>query len=366
MRKLSRLSRLSLLSRLSWLSGLSGLSLLSLLLCLSSCRRDLEVYSSPPVRLRIDVDWLSKVGAKPNGMTLGHYDPNPLERQWSTNDVESQTLFLDPGTHRLLITSNSPGEYESLNFTSETDFDSAAVYSRPNETRVTPSWTDSIRYMAPAPSIASATDSFAVTADMLEEKLRFADYRKRVANDDTVYIVRKEVPEPLATTVYVQIRVGGFDNAKACEAALIGMADGCYLSQIWRTKTTGNLSLTGWKALQTRATNGDGWIYTETTTWGLPDGLEQESARDSTDLKLVMMFTLSDGSKRFFSYNVGYKVEYVGGISNPATRDDVRKRIRIIVDVPDYPRLPDVPDNAGFDAEVQPWEEGDIIDLGRF
>lgn len=364
-----RLVRLVQSVRLIRLAQLCLLCLLSLFtLLLASCRRPLEVYYNPAVRLRIDVDWMQKVGKQPNGMTLSLFNPVPLYRQWSTNDVLSQSLFLDEGDYRLLLINDSPGEYETLKFTDETDFDSAAVYSGPNETRARPSWTDSIHYMAPPPAIASATDSFSVTEDMFDEKLVFVDYRTDISDLDTIYMVRKEVPEPLPTSVYVQIRVGGFDNARACEAALTGMADGCYLSQIWRTKTTGNLSLTGWKAMQTRADNGDGWIYCETPTWGLPDGLEQESARDSTDLKLMMMFTLRDGSKKYFSYNVGYKVEYEGGISNPATRDDVRKRIIIIVDVPNYPQLPDVEDkgSAGFEADVQPWEEGDIIDMGRF
>jgi hypothetical protein len=141
------------------------------------------------------------------------------------------------------------------------------------------------------------------------------------------------------------------------------------MTDVWRTKTTGTLLLTDWKGLPTRADNGDGWIYSQTTTFGLPHGMEQLATRDSTDMKLTMIFTLRDGSTRTFTYNVGLKVKYKQPISNPATRQDVRREIEVIVDIPDYPYLPDVPDDgngAGFDAKVADWEDGGTIDMGTF
>ncbi len=365
---------------------------------ISSCRRPLEVYYWDHALVKIEVDWMAKYGTKPNGMTLYLYDGDGklIKAYPPTNNVDVMYLELtQAGKYKYLIMSKSVSEYEeqgTMSFFDINDFN--GFTARANEgvnmsrlrTRVEyDTEMKDFNYMQAPEQFAAVVDSFELTQEMLEEHLHFIDYRDDATRQTNICMVRHVEPERMVTDIHTQIRVGGIDNALGCTAALEGMADGCYMCKVWRTTDKGTLNLNSWKGLTdangklTRADNGDGWIYCDIMTFGLPDGTEPEDARTPESLKLTLCFTLRDGSTRVYSYNVGktdketglklYYEGYEDGLSTPVTKEDVRRHIDLIVDIPDYPILPDVEESkigAGFDAIVLDWDDGGVIDLGNF
>ena len=366
-------------------------ALILIILVLAGCRRPLEVYYWDHALVKIEVDWMAKYGVTPGGMTLFLYDGdgNLVRAYPPTNDVNVAYLELTKaGKYKYTIISKSISEYEEqgtmrfFDITSWSLFASRAteaVNRSRNRTKAEGDYSSMVdfNYMQPPEQFAAVTDSFELTEEMLEESLHFIDYRDDAERVTNICLTRHVEPEKMVTNIHTQIRVGGIDNASGCTAALEGPAEGCYISRVWRTDESGTLNLNGWRGLPTRAENGDGWICCDISSFGLPNGLEPDAARTEESLKLTLCFTLRDGTTRTFKYKVGktdsargLQVYYDGydGISKP-TKDDVRRNIYLIIDIPDYPILPDVTDDqkgAGFDAIVLDWDDGGVIDMGTF
>jgi len=94
---------------------------------------------------------------------------------------------------------------------------------------------------------------------------------------------------------------------------------------------------------------------------------------------MKLNFTLRDGSEKTFLFNVGKLIHYVKYEPNymvyepgsVLTQEDVVRELEIVLDLPyigddDVIVLPDVEYSekaGGFDAIVEPWEDGGTIDI---
>ena len=362
------------------------------IISLAACRRPLEVYYRDHALVKIEVDWMAKYGTRPGGMSIYLYDEKGklVKAYPPTNNVDVAYLELtEAGKYKYVVMSQSTGEYEeqgTMRFDNADAFDSflsrateAENRSRNRSRAEADTRMSEFTYMQPPQQFAAVTDSFELTEEMLQEHLHFIDYRDDAEQRTDICLTRHVEPEPMVTSIHTQVRVAGIDNAMGCTAALEGMAEGCYIARVWRMDDPRTLNLSSWRGLSTRADNGDGWICCDINTYGLPDGREPEDSRTDESLRLTLCFTLRDGSVHLFTYNVGktdnerglqlYYDDYPDGLPTPVTKEHVRRHLNLIVDVPDYPHLPDVAESkvgAGFDAIVLDWEDGGVIDLGGF
>ena len=103
----------------------------------------------------------------------------------------------------------------------------------------------------------------------------------------------------------------------------------------------------------------------------LPDDKVVLANRDPKDNRIVLCFTLVDGTTRLFAYDVARFIHYRQIDETQPLRDRYAMSLDLdlVLQAPliDEPDLPDVkPDSKGdgFDAEVQPWEDGGTIDVG--
>lgn len=350
--------------------------LLAALSLLSSCdRRPLEVYSDGVAAVRIEVDWEKYFPEEPTGMTVQlAKDGDDVTHRSMTNDTRSQTFLLGTGTYRLLVFNQSFTEFGSMSFTGTESHHDLTAHAEPMRTRTPKTWDEGTAYMQDPEPIGVAVDTFTVTPDMTDGQLRFVDYRRRFeleGTDTTVTTIREE-PRLMVSTLNVRVRVRGYSNMRGVEARITGMADGFSLAQTWRNETSGTLLLSHWYAQRDTAATNAGWVTTRTSTFGLPHGKEREANRLATDNVVTLCFTLIDGSERLFAYDVGKFIRYRSDTGDAWTQADVTLDLDLTLDVPfldddDTPLLPDVePDKqgAGFDATVDPWEEGATIPIG--
>ncbi len=342
-----------------------------------SCdRRPLEVYYPETARIRIDVDWMKEFGQMPTGMSLYFY---PIEggspRTFLTNDVKSTYVDLTPGTYKVVIFNQSVDEFGSMGFRDPSDYTNFRAIARPLTTYQAEDWDAGTTYVRDPEAIGVALDTITITEEMLEEQLVFTDYRNRdkshaVETTDYIYY---ETPEPMTTKLTVNVHVRGLEYVNALKGNITGLADGFYLSQVWRHEDPGTLYLETWRVRdKTRAeadTITDGYLTTNIATFGLRHGKELLSNRVEKDNELKLCFTLIDGSKKTYTFDVGRMIHYQNGEDIDGTaiykRHAVIELDLTIVDLIEIPWVKGRGDGgSGFDAEVEPWEDGGTIDIG--
>jgi hypothetical protein len=341
-------------------------------LLLNSCdRRPLEVYYHNVAQVRIDVDWESRFGEVPTGMTmLLARDGDAVTNSRITHDVHSQTFQLEPATYKLLVFNLSSGEFGSMRFEDLGSHHNAAARAENITTRYTRAWDRGATYMTDPELIGCAVDTFAITEEMIEDYYTFVDYRQRGNIPDTAQFVFKEVVDPMITHLHAKVYVKGFDNMRSVEASITGMADGFWMSRVDRTQDPGTMLLDSWTATPNGSEN-TGWITTTINTFGMPFGKEKKEDRAEEDNVLTLAFLLKDGTVKTFTYNVGKIMRYETPTGDALTKAEILRDIyvEIVLDDPiDSPDLPDVdPDSknaSGFDAHVDDWEDGGTIEVG--
>ena len=104
----------------------------------------------------------------------------------------------------------------------------------------------------------------------------------------------------------------------------------------------------------------------------MPYGKELISERLAADNILTFHITLVNGDVVEYAYNVGKNISYITPTGEEARiryREDLHD-LRLEIDLPEDIILPSVPDDtrsgAGFDAQVDEWEDGGTIDMGGF
>ena len=347
-------------------SHLSLLTSLLALLLLAACdRRPLEVYYHNIAQVRIDVDWMSRFGEVPSGMTMMlAKDGDLVTTSRISNNVYSQTFQLEPAIYKLVVFNQSYDEFGSIRFEDLHSHNDGTARARNITTRQTRAWDQGSIYITDPELIGCAVDTFAITEDMIADYYTFVDYRQRGNIPDTAQFVFQEVVDPMITHLHARVYVKGYDNMRSVEASITGMADGFYLSHVDRTVQTGTMLLDSWTATPNGSEN-TGWINTTISTFGLPFGKEKREDRAEEDNILTLAFLLKDGTVKTFTYNVGKIMRYDTPTGDALTKAQVLKDIyvEIILDDPiDSPDLPDVdPESknaSGFDAHVDDWEYG--------
>ena len=125
-------------------SHLIGLAALLLAALAFSCqRRPLEYMYQPTVRTIVKFIWKVNVDAevdvyqKPTGVTLYFFRNDKYYNSFTTANVDSCEVQLEPGRYKLYMISQSPEEFWKMEFDNMTDYDAAETQLR--ESNV--SWT---------------------------------------------------------------------------------------------------------------------------------------------------------------------------------------------------------------------------------
>jgi len=354
------------------------LLLAALLLTLTSCeRRELEIYYPETVRLRLDIDWTTKYGSLPTGTTLlFSKDGDVVTQSMLSNSVKTVYVDLKPGTYGLLLFNQSKDEFGTFYFDQMDSHTNAFVHALNVSAQTRGVWDEGITYVYDPERLGAATDTIVITEAMLEEQVTFANYEsgeRTVEVADTSLYIYKEVVTPRTTYLNVRARVRGFNNMAAVRSYVTGLSTGCSLSQVWRNADPGTLSLSSWTAVKDTLNDGEGWIYTRIPTFGFLSGKEYTAQRDSADNVIKFNFTLRDGTEKAFVFNAGKLIHYIGHEPGAIlTQSDVVQELELVLDLPyiadeEVIVLPDVEYSekaGGFDAIVEPWEDGGTINIG--
>ena len=359
-----------LLTRRRWSPFLCLLC--ALCAALAGCeRRPLEVYYEGVAAVRVDIDWLDHFGVLPSGMSMLLYnESDTIIRNVVTNDVTSQKLDLAPGTYKLTIFSYSPDEYESMRFLRLGNHYHAAARATALTGHARDYWDSDVDYMFDPEDIGVAADTITITPEMLANQLRFIDYRKRgTIHPDTLDFVFHERPDPMTVKLFVKAKVKRWQSISSIQASISGMADGFLINQVYRTTVPGTLYMPDWKVYKM----GDeadslGVITTQIASFGLPYGKELVALRDSADNILTFHIVLNDGNVQDCAYKVGKDIRYLTPTGKEAEikyREDLYD-LHIEVDLTETIVMPPTPhskNGAGFDAEVDEWEDGGTFDF---
>lgn len=359
-----------------------------LMLTVACERRPLEVILDMLVRVTIIVKWTVEFCKyyeidPPSGMTLmlwGEHDSVPSIHV--TNNVNQVRLQLKPDRYKMIIFNQSFDEFGTFHFEDIHSYRDIAARANIMQTRQNQEWDRGVRYILDPDPFAVALDSFEVTEDMIASDstyfMWYDDFKRdptQAMHTEREFVMElPETPYPMTTVLHCIIRVKGIENMHAVQGSISGMADGFYLSRVDRTVETGTMYLPTWTATRTRADDGEEYdiIQTDMRVWGLPNGKEDKTNRDSTDNVLKLCFTLIDGSDTTYTFNVGKTLEYLVPTHEFQERWRQLQHIQVIITITDPFTCPDLPDvkpdgnHSGFDAWVDPWEDGGTIDLGGF
>ena len=332
------------------------------------------------------VDWESRFGEKPTGMTIMlAKDGDTITYTDITNHVDEYTIELEPGTYKMLIFNNTTGEFGSMRFGKTNSFNDIYAYAAQLK-RMNDFWDVNVTYMQEPEAIGCVVDTFTVLPEMTDGEPRFVYYKDKVPNEFEGLNLFETV-EPMTTELYVRVKVIGINYMASVIGNISGMADGFLLSQAWRRPNSGYHLLDNWTKVTapntaretTRADEVEedysiakvGYIATKVRVFGLPRGKELLSERSDVSNLLTLCFTLIDDKQCVFRYPVGKEIKYrerdVGEYFGKA---DVSLELDLLLEAPFYedPEVPNLPyaqpkGTGAFDAEVSPWGEEETIDI---
>ena len=357
---------ISLLAPVLLVIGATGL--------MTSCDRyEVERYYTGKADVSVDIDWMSRFGERPSGMTIIlAKDGDAITFTDITNDVDHYDLHLEPGEYKMIIFNRTFNEFGSMRFGQTRSFYDVYAYATQLQ-RTTEEWDLNASYMREPEAIGCAVDTFTVLPEMTDGEFRFVYWKDKI---DGYYesLKLREVVEPMVTELYVRVKVIGFRYMAGVVGNISGMADGFLLSQAWRRLQMGYHFLDSWaiKAAPEESSEEKsvGYITTKISTFGLPHGRELPSQRLPAYNTLSLCFTLIDDTKHVFRYNVGDKIFYRGKDVTEFDKHDVTLELELDIAAPFYsddevPHLPYAqPSGTGaFDAEVEPWGDDENVDV---
>jgi hypothetical protein len=348
-----------------------------LLVVMASCeRRPLEVVVEKGINVRINVDWASRFGQRPTGMTVRLYPADgsaPITN--ITNDVDGVDVRLNAGTYYLLVFNQTEDEFGSMTFSDMQYYSGATAHSARATLHGKSGWDDGVDYYADPEPIGVAVDTISISQDMVDDAISYKRYKKGMTTGhyyevDTTFTF-DEVALPMTTRLNVIVHIKGIGNMRSVTGYITGMADGFTLYSGHRLNTACVLPLEGWKGAYVDKDANTGIVTTSTATFGLPFDKEVLGNRVPEDNRIVLCFTLVDGTTRVFTYDVAQYIHYRNSDETDPLRDrySMSLELDLVLRAPliEEPELPDVkPDEkgSGFDAEVNPWEDGGTIDVG--
>ena len=357
---------ISLLAPVLLIIGATGL--------MTSCDRyEVERYYTGKADVSVDIDWMSRFGERPSGMTIIlAKDGDAITFTDITNDVDHYDLHLEPGEYKMIIFNRTFGEFGSMRFFRTKSFNDVFATATQLQ-RTTADWDVNAYYMREPEAIGCAVDTFTVLPEMTDGKFHFVYWKDKIDGNYEALKLR-EVVEPMVTELYVRVKVIGFKYMAGVVGNISGMADGFLLSQAWRRSEARYHFMERWtaKAAPDESTEDKsvGYITTKISTFGLPHGRELPSQRQPDYNTLSLCFTLLDDTKHVFRYNVGDKIFYRGKDVTDFNKFDVTLELELDITAPffsddDVPHLPYAqPSGTGaFDAEVEPWGDDENVDV---
>ncbi|MBR1877697.1 MAG: DUF5119 domain-containing protein [Paludibacteraceae bacterium] len=357
-------------------------------------RRPLERYYDGAVIVRLHTHWVP-LGEHPELMTvLLARDGDSIVDRYVTDRVDSMDMRLDAGNYKLIVMNETFADYQTMAFHDTWSYSDIAARSNIREDIT---YTVPGRHNAPAVRtrensyvwspgvIGTAVDSFTITEEQVEQYRRFVPYQE-AAVPDTMMIHLYDTVSDMTCRLHVYVRTDSIERMRAVEAsAMTGMADGFYLSRVWRTADTCMLWLEDWE--QHRGTlaevsgqtlEGDSvrdWMVCHTSTFGIRHGKERAEDRMEEDNSLWLMYRLRTGGQVTYRYQVG-KILHYRDVAEDIFAGDYTQRlplrgslqldIDIVIDEPfDYPVLPTEGDTIAsfFDVTVEPWAIGDSTSI---
>ena len=360
----------------------ASLLVLFLLLLMACERRPLHVLLDENVEVKVVVDWkvnyVPLYNEDPNGMTVMIWKDGigqPMIKATNSSSVEFSVM---PGTYYLAVFNELQEDYSpKLKFYDIDSYDAMTV--RANTYRTT-RWDEGVTYMyAPDdPRMCVALDTIEITRDMLTRDTTILVPYEEFINSDSAMIrtssytyEMSEVTWPMTVDLFIKARVKHRQSIKNIEGSISGMADGFYISRISRTSDAGTLRF--YPEMFENFKLGEdadsmGLITIRVPCFGLPNGKELLAQRNDPDNVLTFHITLINDSIHHESFNVGKQIRYItpeGIEAQVRYRQDLRNLL-LEIDLSETIVVPPVivPTGAGFDAEVDDWEDGGTIDIG--
>ena len=357
---------ISLMAPVLLMIGATGLT--------TSCDRyEVELYYTGKADVSVDIDWESRFGERPSGMTIIlAKDGDAITFTDVTHNVDHYDLQLEPGEYKMLILNRTFNEFGSMRFFRTKSFNDVFAVATQLQ-RTTEDWDGNAYYMREPEAIGCAVDTFTVLPGMTDGEFRFVYWKDKIdGNYESLKL--REVVEPMTTELYVRVKVIGFRYMASVVGNISGMADGFLLSQAWRRSQMNYHFLDSWSAKAAPEESSEekrvGYITTKISTFGLPHGRELPSQRRPEYNGLTLCFTLIDDTKHVFYYPVGDKIFYRGKDVTEFDKHDVTLELELDITAPFYsddevPNLPYAqPSGTGaFDAEVQPWGDEEGVDV---
>ena len=149
------------------------MTMMMLMTLLASCqRRPLYYVEEPGVKVVVKVLWKVEVypeGLKPEGVTMYFFRDGKYFRSETTADVDSCAVQLEPGRYRLFMISQSPEEFEHMEFYDMASWDMAHVSVKETKSKWYSKADNEALIGNPDLMVAGISDEFEVTEAMVEE-----------------------------------------------------------------------------------------------------------------------------------------------------------------------------------------------------
>lgn len=392
-------------------------------LLLSGClRRPLWVYTDEYRQVELITDW-SNCDRTPGGMTawFSKNDYEGQNRRITTAEVEHTWLNLPNGRWSAVVFDYSPDEFGGQLFYSMHRPDSCYVRCRPSSKQpvisemnehlygdiALPDGMQIGRNEATGYNILSA-DPDPMYADTLHQVhiVTGVDGDLILWKDQDTYGSTLETqtfyayPKPITWKLRVFVNVRGINYMSAVKSSIAGLADGNHLSVLRHTPNPCLHPLDEWEVTGRNSSTNAGTLGCTIDTFGLPgeeldrsaietilSGTNSKSINDNAyayeinadgkPIQLNLQFILRDEAtivnyhfatthtgadtpydKDTRLYEIFLRPEYIRVFAEQRVI-----RIDIPIGVIELPYV-DAKDSAGFDAEVSPWEDGDMVDVG--
>ena len=347
--------------------------LLMLLLTLAfSCkRRPLYYVEEPGVKVIVKVLWKVDVypeGIKPSGVTMYFFKDGQFFRSETTANVDSCAVQLEPGHYRLYMISQSPEEFDNLDFFDMSSWDKARVGVLETKSKWYSKAEDEVLMGNPDLMVAGVSDEFEVTEAMVEEYQNY-NYSLRMRADTKAgeeekikyYTIRVPVhPRSIVSQYWVTIYSDNADVLRSVRASTTGMARSFLLTEDRTGDDEGTQLITEWSLTMDDPLTRVGHLDGKITTFGFPKGDLPSPLRDP---QLNVATLLVDNSTvEHYVFDVGDRI-----VSEDPPMG-YRNLYRLVLGSKENPEIhpPDVDpegDANGFDATVEDWEIGEYVEV---
>lgn len=353
---------------------LNGLATVLLLLAavFASCeRRPLEYISSLTVKVIVKCIWEVNAypeGERPTGITLYIFKDGIFYNSVTTSNIDSCEVMLEKGHYSMYMISQSEEEYGTMDFEDMSDFSRARSILEPGTAQWATRGPDEIVVQDPEVLMAGVAQEFDITEEMAVEYQStyktWTDKKDQMGDEQEISSLEERVqyltvrvpitPYDVVSQFWVTIYVGNADMLQSMRASISGMARTFDLTLDVTDYEKATQVIRYWSLNMDKTTEHIGHVDGLITTFGLPEGENASTLRDST--LNVSALLVDNETVANFVFNVGDKIQELE--PNPG----YRKLYRLIFGSVDDPAI-DLPDvipveaGGGFTANVTDWED---------